>query len=84
MSNPSYPPTPGNGNAAPPVPPAPGAYGNQFQGQYQGGPQSTYQPDPASSPYGVPGTGAPAKSFMVTWILSLLLGGVGVDRFYLG
>ncbi|BCW59535.1 TM2 domain-containing protein [Arthrobacter sp. StoSoilB20] len=84
MSNPSYPPAPGNGNAAPPVPPAPGAYGNQYQGQYQGGPQSTYQPDPASSPYGVPGTGAPAKSFMVTWILSLLLGGLGVDRFYLG
>lgn len=27
---------------------------------------------------------APQKSFMVTWLLSLLLGGLGVDRFYLG
>lgn len=27
---------------------------------------------------------APRKSFVTTWILSLLLGGLGVDRFYLG
>jgi hypothetical protein len=27
---------------------------------------------------------APAKSFVTTWLLSLLLGGWGVDRFYLG
>lgn len=26
----------------------------------------------------------PPKSFMTTWLLSLLLGGLGVDRFYLG
>ncbi|MFJ6454647.1 TM2 domain-containing protein [Paenarthrobacter sp. NPDC091669] len=79
MSNPSYPPAPNNGNGAPPVPPAPGAFGNQYQGG-----QQTYQPGPGSSPYGAPGMGAPAKSFMVTWLLSLLLGGLGVDRFYLG
>ncbi|MGO4143869.1 TM2 domain-containing protein [Paenarthrobacter sp. YAF11_1] len=79
MSNPSYPPAPHNGNGAPPVPPAPGAFGNQYQGG-----QQTYQPGPGSSPYGAPGMGTPAKSFMVTWILSLLLGGLGVDRFYLG
>jgi hypothetical protein len=27
---------------------------------------------------------APAKSFVTTWLLSLFLGGWGVDRFYLG
>lgn len=27
---------------------------------------------------------APQKSFLVTWLLSLLLGGLGTDRFYLG
>ena len=27
---------------------------------------------------------APAKSFPITWVLSLLLGGWGADRFYLG
>lgn len=31
--------------------------------------------------YAPPATG---KSFTVTWILSLLLGGLGIDRFYLG
>lgn len=31
--------------------------------------------------YAPPTTG---KSFVVTWILSLLLGGLGIDRFYLG
>lgn len=29
-------------------------------------------------------TTAPPKSFVVTWILSLLLGTLGIDRFYLG
>ncbi|MGO3796218.1 MAG: TM2 domain-containing protein [Pauljensenia sp.] len=29
-------------------------------------------------------TQAPAKSFVVTWLLSLFLGVLGVDRFYLG
>ncbi|MGF6833945.1 TM2 domain-containing membrane protein YozV [Paenarthrobacter sp. TE4293] len=81
MSNPSYPPAPRNesGTAAPAVPPAPAAFGTQ----YPGGPGAGYQPGPGSS-YGAPTQGAPAKSFMTTWILSLLLGGLGVDRFYLG
>lgn len=26
----------------------------------------------------------PQKSFLVTWLLSLFLGGLGIDRFYLG
>ncbi|MGO2110648.1 MAG: TM2 domain-containing protein [Pseudoclavibacter sp.] len=29
-------------------------------------------------------TGAPSKSFIATWLLSWFLGGIGVDRFYLG
>lgn len=54
-------------------------------------------PAPPSAPYAapgaapvayaaVPGTPVPAggKSFVVTWILSYLLGMFGVDRFYLG
>ncbi|MCL2464172.1 MAG: TM2 domain-containing protein [Micrococcales bacterium] len=34
----------------------------------------------AAVQYGAP----PTKSFIVTWILSYLLGSFGVDRFYLG
>lgn len=82
MSHPSYPPAPQNdaGSGVPQVPAAPYAYG----GQFQGGAQPGYQPGPASGPYGTPGGAVPAKSFMTTWILALLLGGLGVDRFYLG
>ncbi len=81
MSHPSYPPAPQNdaGSGVPQVPTAPYAYG----GQFQGGAQPGYQPGPDSGPYGTP-VGAPAKSFMTTWILALLLGSFGVDRFYLG
>lgn len=48
---------------------------------------------PATSPAITPATPAPAagqralqgdKSFLVTWLLSLLVGYLGVDRFYLG
>ncbi|MFW0776012.1 TM2 domain-containing protein [Paenarthrobacter nitroguajacolicus] len=82
MSHPSYPPSPQNdaGAGVPQVPAAPSAFGGQFQG---GGPAG-YQPGPDSGPYGAQGAGGPLKSFMTTWILSLLLGGLGVDRFYLG
>jgi hypothetical protein len=81
MSHPSYPPAPQNdgGSGVPQVPAAPYAYG----GQFQGGAQPGYQPGPDSGLYGTP-VGAPAKSFMTTWILALLLGSFGVDRFYLG
>jgi hypothetical protein len=80
MSTPSYPDAPQNNAAtAPPVPqPAPG-FGSQ--GQYQGDQYSGYQPGPSAQ---VPYANGPGKSFMVTWILSLLLGTLGVDRFYLG
>lgn len=39
-------------------------------------------PFPPSGGYGQPP--ASNKSFLTTWLLSLLLGGLGVDRFYLG
>lgn len=82
MSHPSYPPSPRNdaGAGVPQVPAAPSAFGGQFQG---GGPNG-YQPGLDSGSYPTPGPGGPLKSFMTTWILSLLLGGLGVDRFYLG
>lgn len=83
MSHPTYPHSPQNetGAGAPPIPNAPSSFG----GQYQGAPQAGYQPGPDSGPYGhVPYANGPGKSFMTTWILSLLLGNLGVDRFYLG
>lgn len=39
---------------------------------------------PHASPSPQPLGAAPRRSFVVTWILSCLLGGLGVDRFYLG
>ena len=73
MSHPSYPHAPQNGPSAPPIPHPPSSYGGQYQGEYQPG------------PYGdVPYASGPGKSFMTTWILSLLLGSFGADRFYLG
>lgn len=41
-------------------------------------PTQPYPSAPSSLGY------APQKSFLVTWLLSLLLGGLGIDRFYLG
>lgn len=77
MSRPSYPHAPENSASVPPVPPAP----SSFAGPYPGGQPGGYHPEP----YGqVPYAGGPGKSFVTTWILSLLLGTLGVDRFYLG
>ncbi|MDQ0865715.1 TM2 domain-containing protein [Arthrobacter globiformis] len=47
-------------------------------------PNPTGNPSPAQAPY--PQYAAPVseKSFLVTWLLSLLLGVLGADRFYLG
>ena len=84
MSHPTYPHAPQNDNGAgaPPIPNAPSSFGGPYQGGYQ---QGGYQPGPGSGPYGhVPYANGPGKSFMTTWILSLLLGSLGVDRFYLG
>ena len=84
MSHPSYPHPPQNdtGAGAPPIPDAPSTFGGQY---YQGGQQGGYQPGPGQGPYGhVPYATGPGKSFLTTWLLSLLLGNLGVDRFYLG
>jgi hypothetical protein len=77
MSHPSYPHAPQNGPSGPPIPhPA-----SLLDGQYQEGQQGGYQPGPyGHGPY----AGGPGKSFMTTWVLALLLGSFGVDRFYLG
>ena len=83
MSHPNYPNPPHSGPSAPPIPPAPSSFGAQpaYEGQYPAGPQGDYQPGPYNQgPY----SGEPGKSFMTTWLLSLLLGTFGADRFYLG
>lgn len=82
MSHPNFPRPPQSGPAAPPIPP-PSTFGAQptFGGQYSTGPQAEYHPGPHGS---APSAGGPRKSFMTTWILSLLLGTFGADRFYLG
>jgi hypothetical protein len=51
------------------------------QPPYQQYPQQAYQ----QNPYGQPGYGVYSdKDWTVALILSILLGGLGVDRFYLG
>ena len=84
MSHPNYPQPTQNSPSIPSAPPAPTTFG----GQYLGEPQGIYEPGPApyaTAPYGsAPYSSALGKSFLVTWLLSLLLGNLGVDRFYLG
>lgn len=68
------------GQTPPPPPPAPdyttyGAPG--FPGGQQNGSQQF-----GAGQYGY--GAAPRKSFLATWLFSLFLGGLGVDRFYLG
>ncbi|TQJ40453.1 TM2 domain-containing protein [Arthrobacter sp. SLBN-112] len=83
MSHPNYPHAPQSGPSAPPIPPAPPSFEGQpsFEGRYPAGPQGEYQPGSyGQGPY----SDRPRKSFVTTWILSLLLGTFGADRFYLG
>jgi len=48
-------------------------------------PYPQYAAPQPGAPYGAPHVGpTPPKSFVVTWLFSLLLGYLGVDRFYLG
>lgn len=92
MSYPSSPPPSHNdaGTGAPPPPYAPTTFGDPSQigtAPQQGGyqQQGDYHPGYDSNSYGQGPYGAgPAKSFITTWILSMLLGGLGADRFYLG
>lgn len=73
-----YPVAPGSYPGAPgPYPGAPGPYGGA-PGPYGGAP-APYPGGPGMGGYGVSN-----KSFLVTWLLSLLVGVFGVDRFYLG
>ena len=70
---PGYGQTPAFGQAPVATQPYPGALG-QYPGAlapYPGGPM-------------LGGYGVSNKSFLVTWLLSLLVGVFGVDRFYLG
>lgn len=39
---------------------------------------------PQSFPSAPPAPSSPPRSFLLTWLFSLFLGGLGVDRFYLG
>ena len=69
-------------------PPAYGVpeYGQPQYGQEYGQPQYPQQPTYGTPQYGTPqyGYAEQGKSFVVTWVLSYLLGGLGIDRFYLG
>ena len=65
------PPAPPQGEPAPTAPP-PYAYGQP--------PVPGAMPGPPAPPQ----AGGDGKSFLVTWLLALLLGMLGVDRFYLG
>ncbi|HEY0189212.1 MAG TPA: TM2 domain-containing protein [Cellulomonas sp.] len=62
----------------------------QFEPHDQQQYQAQYQPYPAQPPAGYayqPWTGGAvesSKSFVATWLLSMFLGGLGIDRFYLG
>ncbi len=65
-----------------------GGYGQQSQGGYGQQPQGAYGAQP-QGPYGPPAQGAYAgavsdKEWLTTLLLSIFLGGFGVDRFYLG
>ncbi|MGG7507771.1 NINE protein [Plantibacter sp. YIM 135249] len=64
-----------------------GQYGQPGQyapGQYaQPGQPGGYDPNFSAASF-ANGGGVSGKSFVTTWILSWLLGGLGIDRFYLG
>lgn len=64
-------------------PPGQPGYGAPQYGQapYGAAPQYPYGQQPA---YGPPYGYEEGKSFVVTWLLAMLLGWLGVDRFYLG
>lgn len=74
------------GQTPPPPPPAPDytTYGAPgfFEGQQS--PGGFGQGQYAGKQYAPQFGAAPEKFFVTTWLLSLFLGGLGVDRFYLG
>ena len=58
-------------------------YGQPGYGQPMYG-QPMYGQPGYGQPYGYGPTMVSSKSFVVTWLLSYFLGGLGIDRFYLG
>ncbi|KQO01524.1 hypothetical protein ASF21_07780 [Arthrobacter sp. Leaf234] len=77
--------SPGYGQAPSPYPPAQQQQGPYPQGQYQQAPyaqapygQGGYNQGPFGQPY------APQKSRVVAGVLGILLGSLGIHRFYLG
>lgn len=79
------------GPPAPPQPPYPGAPGPfESQPPYAAQPPYAGQPPYPGAPGPYPGAYQPQlppvgkKSFLTAWLLALLLGFLGVDRFYLG
>ncbi|MBN9389307.1 MAG: TM2 domain-containing protein [Chloroflexi bacterium] len=98
MSNPQNPnPNQGWGQQPPPNQPPygqPGGYGQQPGGQPGGYGQPQYPPPPGYGPPPVDAYGNPLppmgygevsdKDWTTALLLSIFLGGLGVDRFYLG
>ncbi len=62
---------------------APPAFGQQPQEGFQQPYGQPFQP-PQGYPQQFQAPTTPPKSFLVTWLLALLVGVLGVDRFYLG
>lgn len=96
MSDPNqFPPNPPAGSGQPAQPPAPGYPAqppyptqpvNGAPGSYPGYAAPGYPSPPAYTPQGASDEGPDVgqKSFVTTWLLAMLLGTFGADRFYLG
>ena len=96
MSDPNqFPPTPPAGSGQPtqpsapgypPQPPSPTQPVNGAPGSYPGYAAPGYPAPPSYAPQGATGEGPDVgpKSFVTTWLLAMLLGTFGADRFYLG
>ncbi len=86
QDQPGYTPPPVPQGYQPPAPQGyqpPPAYGQQPQEGFQQPYGQPFQPPQGfAQQYEAPST--PPKSFLVTWLLALLVGVLGVDRFYLG
>ncbi|MFK0040037.1 TM2 domain-containing protein [Paenarthrobacter sp. NPDC090517] len=72
MSHPSYPHSAQSGDSTS-TPDTPTGFDGESPGEY-----------PSTQNQHTSQVGGPEKSFLTTWLLALLLGNLGVDRFYLG
>jgi TM2 domain-containing membrane protein YozV len=84
-TNPSQGSGPAQAGGAMPQQPAP-QYAAPGHAPAATAPTASYPPAPgyASAPTNFGGPQAPLKSFVATWLFGMLLGVLGVDRFYLG